>query len=104
LKKLVSEDAYTTNLAFAPDGKHLATVGSNSTLAVWDVAAAKVVRRFAARRGTGNFLGYSPDGQVLAATTHTNAVQLWDAVTGKRLGLFEGPSGVVVRVGFAPGG
>src|SRR5262249_55563058 len=34
LKKLLSEDAYTTNLAFSPDGKHLTTVGSNSMLAI----------------------------------------------------------------------
>src|SRR5204862_206219 len=89
LKKLLSEDAYTMNLAFSPDGKHLATIGSNSALAIWDVAAAKVVRRFATRRGTRSFLGDSPDGKHLL-TGDYSSLCLWELAKGREVCSFAG--------------
>jgi WD40 repeat protein len=72
--------------AFSPDGKQLALGRENQGLVLWDLAAGKESRRFAA---TGTFGGitFSPDGKTVAASGGgwAGTVRLWDVATGRLL-------------------
>jgi WD40 repeat protein len=76
-------------LAFAPDGKTLATGGSSHDLPgeikLWDPFTG--VERTSLRASHNGFysLAFAPDGRTLAATSIDQAVTLWDIATGKEL-------------------
>ncbi len=105
LRKVRNEAGWgVANVAFSPDGKHMAVVAQTGGLAIWDVASGKELRRLAGRRNLGAFLAYAPDGKTLAAGGSDGVVQTWDAATGKRLGLHDVPRNPAGRVTFTAGG
>jgi WD40 repeat protein len=76
-------------LAFAPDGKTLATAGGFSDvpgeIKLWDLAAGK---EGATLRGNQNgvyAVEFSPDGRTLAAVSVNQVVTLWDVATDRAL-------------------
>ena len=71
-----------TDLAFHPDGKHLATSGRDTVVRIWDTATGKLVSELGKPRG-GQFkdwicaIGWSADGSWLAAADMAGSVQVW---------------------------
>ncbi len=71
-----------TDLAFHPDGKHLASSGRDTVVRLWDVASGKLVKELGKPRG-GQFkdwihaVSFSSDGRWLAAADMAGAVQVW---------------------------
>ncbi len=71
-----------TDLAFHPDGKHLASCGRDTLVRIWDLATGKLVKELSKSRG-GQFkdwihaVSFSPDGHWLAAADMAGAVQVW---------------------------
>jgi WD40 repeat protein len=71
-----------TDLAFHPDGKHIASSGRDTVVRVWEVATGKLVAEVGKGRG-GQFkdwigaLAWSPDGAWLACGDMIGAVQIW---------------------------
>jgi WD40 repeat protein len=71
-----------TDLAFHPDGKHLASAGRDTTVRIWNVADGKLVKELGKPRG-GQFkdwicaISFSADGRWLAAADMAGAVQVW---------------------------
>jgi WD40 repeat protein len=99
-------------LAFAPDGKTLASATIKGEVKLWDVAAGK--ERFTLPQPPGEVysLAFTPDGRTLAVAYFqvdpkqvTGEVQLWDVTTGKEQGTLkhESPRGVT-RIGITPDG
>jgi WD40 repeat protein len=76
------------SVAFSPDGTHVATVGGDGAICVWDVSKGEVVVPVRGRNtGRGDpspatAVAYSPDGQRLATADADGTVRLWDARTG----------------------
>jgi WD40 repeat protein len=69
-------------VAFAPDGKTVASWGNDGGLRVWDAATGKELHSF--HDTVFKSLAYSPDGRALAAVGSTSAC-VWDVATGKKL-------------------
>jgi WD40 repeat protein len=83
LRELTPGHQYgATDLAFHPDGKHLASSGRDTLIRIWSVADGKLVKELGKARG-GQFkdwihaLSFSPDGRRLAAADMAGAVQVW---------------------------
>src|SRR5262249_25522149 len=68
-----------TGLAFAPDGKRLASVALDHTVQVWNISAVEPLRL---EHGSQLWcLAFSPDGRRLA-TGSLNGIHLWDLAAG----------------------
>jgi WD40 repeat protein len=101
-----------TTMAFAPDGRTLATAMLDKTVVQWDLATGK---KLAVRR---EYMGYisklifSPDGKSLVSfgtatlelEPEENDVWVWDIVTGKPRGQLKGHQGLLVAAAFSPDG
>jgi WD40 repeat protein len=72
-----------TDLAFHPDGEHLASAGRDTVVRIWKADDGKLVKELGKPRG-GQFkdwihaVAFSADGRRLAAADMVGAVQVWD--------------------------
>jgi WD40 repeat protein len=83
-----ANDNGVMDLAFSPDGKHLA-VGFARGVKVWDTSSGKeVLSRHAPSPKPRMFgdgaLAFTPDGRRLARAS-TNGVTVWDSLTGREM-------------------
>src|SRR5207247_1302187 len=94
-------------LAFSPNGKVLATLGSDSRIRLWDFATALELRNFPATILDDLLfsLCFSPDGKTLALSAGRDAtIHLWDVETGKVVRRFENLNTAVTSLCFSPDG
>jgi WD40 repeat protein len=78
----------TNMLAFT--GGRLLAVERNDTddegqavIVLWDLAAGRVVRRFAGHRGDVNGVALAPDGRSLASRGDDQTIRVWEVATGR---------------------
>ena len=71
-----------TDLAFHPDGKHIASTGRDTVVRIWSAADGKMVKELGKPRGGQSkdwlhAISFSPDGRLLAAADMAGAVPVW---------------------------
>jgi hypothetical protein len=86
-------------VAFAPDGKLLASVGDDGKIRFWDPAGKKEMNPYREALPGHTSVAFSPDGKLLAAAAK-NQVRIWDRASEKEIRTID-HSGVS-RVAFAP--
>lgn len=75
---------YDSNLAFSPDGVHLASGNRSGEVWVYDLTTASQVATFSVDDPDYlSFLEYHPSGDLLAAVDFNCRVDLWDTATGE---------------------
>ena len=74
-------------VAFAPDGKVLASSGFGGTIQLWDAATGREIRRLPSLLGWVGQVAFSPDGKSFAAGDERGA-HLWETATGREIPRF----------------
>ncbi len=92
------------SVAFAPDGKTMATAGSGGMVLLWDASTLGQTGPSFPSLGTRfNSVVFSPDGTMLATGGDDGMVRLWDVASGRQIGPdLVGGTGGVNAVTFAP--
>ena len=93
-------------VAFAPDGKMLASAASFGPIRLWDASTHQQVGPgLDSTGGPTNGLAFSPDGKTLAAGNDDGRVRLWSVPARRQLGVLPTADGQSVdNVAFSPDG
>jgi WD40 repeat protein len=97
-------------VCFCPDGRMLASGGSDRKIRFWDWTTGKLLGEIDAQQRQVRNLTYSSDGHLLAScgTTVKNesdgTVYLWEVVTNSLIRKLEGQKGQATCVAFSPDG
>jgi WD40 repeat protein len=97
-------NGYPYRVAYSPDGKLLASAGSDKLIRLWDAATGAEVRQLTGHDGPVYSVAFSPDGRTLASAGADKTVRLWDVATGKEGRRCLGHEGSVLPVAFSPDG
>ena len=100
-----------TCLAFAPDGKTIASgsqtnledLRAGGTVKLWDVATGEQTVSFETGAMIISALGFTPDGKVVGAAA-SESISLWDTASRKHLVSFRGNESYVGDFAFSPDG
>jgi WD40 repeat protein len=93
-----------TAVAFAPDGKFLATASADKTARLWEVVQGQEVRALMGHGEAVTCLAFSPDAAALAAGGADKTVRVWDVASGEVRHILRGHTDGVSAVAFAPDG
>lgn len=79
-------DSRATGIAYAPDGKVLASGGMDGKIRLWDALTGRELRCFGQHRRGVCAVAFAPDGKTLASAEVGGPFHIWDSATGKHLG------------------
>ena len=90
-----------TDMAFSLDGSRLASIGTDNTLMIWDLASATSLAQLTIGTGSRS-IAYSPNGQFNAVGAANGTVTLFDLNSGQSIAVYAGHAGSVSQIAFSP--
>ena len=104
IRQFPAHDMLVTGVAFSPDGKTLASSGSDVAIRLWDVATGREINPSSAHRSGVTRLIVSPaDGSIITGG-YDCTIRRWDPATGSELGRVGVHSRPIHDLAIAPGG
>lgn len=93
------------SLAFDPEGKHLASAGSDGRVKIWDVLdKEKAAQDLSEQTGAVYAVTYSPDGKWLATAGWDGTVRIWNTANSELYRMFHPQEGDAWSVSFGKNG
>jgi WD40 repeat protein len=104
--KIIDSGEVVHGVAFSPDGRRLATVGTSAAVQFFDVETGQSMRTpLIGHTNWVNGVAFSADGVRLATAGSDATARLWNADTGEQIGSpLDAHTGAVTSVAFSPGG
>lgn len=104
LRQMPIQPGPVRTIAFSPDGKLLASGGSDSVLRWWEAESGILLREIEGHEKAISSLAFTPDGTRLVSGSTDGSVRLWDVATGATLKVLAGLGSPIVHLSVTPGG
>ncbi len=89
-------------IAVSPDGKWVASGGSEGSVPLWDIATGARVKTFSGPSDMIHSLAFSSDGALLAAGSSDKKAWVWNTATGRPSAILTGSPDEVQSVAISP--
>ncbi|MDZ8260488.1 serine/threonine-protein kinase [Nostoc sp. ChiQUE01b] len=80
------------SVAISPDGKTIASSGSDRTIKLWNLATGKLISSLNGHFQQVNVVVISPDGKILVSASDDNTIKIWNLATRKQIRTLMGHS------------
>jgi WD40 repeat protein len=104
IRVLPHQKLWTSDVAFSPDGRTLASANWNNTITLWNATTWQVIGNMAGHTDIIASLAFSPDGRTLASGSNDKTAKLWNVATGQVLQTLAGHADAVTSVSFSADG
>jgi len=103
---LKGHNGFVFTVTYSPDGKHIVSGSSDSTICIWNVETGHMVSRFLKGHNDSVWsVAYSPNGKHIVSGSSDKTICIWDAETEKVVsGPLKGHNGDVFSVAYSPDG
>jgi WD40 repeat protein len=102
--RLQGHSGFVDSVAFAPDGKSIASGSWDNTVRLWRISDGSLIRSFEGHEGSVKSVAFAPDGKSIASGSDDNTVRLWRIADGSLIRSLKGHKSKVTSVFFTPNG
>jgi eukaryotic-like serine/threonine-protein kinase len=92
------------SVAVSPDGRRIASGGSDNTVRIWDVQTGEELHTLYGHIGRVHSVAFSADGRRIVSGGEDLTIKVWDASTGEEVITLHGTGSITRSVAFNPQG